>query len=280
MTDAPLGVFDSGLGGLTVVHALSLALPNEHIVYLGDTARVPYGTRSAETVVRYARGCAKVLLGRGVKAIVIACNTVSAVALDILRAELDLPVIGVVEPGARAAVEAAEREAAARGVPVKIGVLGTQGTIASGAYPRAVSQLSTRIEVIGQAAPLLVPLVEEGWVEGQVPELAVRRYLEPLIERGAGVIVLGCTHYPLLAPVIARVAREIAGREIPIVDSARATAGDVERFVLEGRILHAAAPDTAPRLEVLVTDRPGSFADVAARFLGERAPEVEQIDLG
>lgn len=280
MTDAPLGVFDSGLGGLTVVHALGQALPDEHIVYLGDTARVPYGTRSAETVVRYARGCAKVLTNRGVKALVIACNTVSAVALDILRAELDLPVIGVVEPGARAAVEAVEAEALRRGHPVKIGVLGTQGTIQSGAYPRAVSQISTRLEVVGQAAPLLVPLVEEGWLEGQVPELSVRRYLEPLIAQGAGVIVLGCTHYPLLAPVIAKVAEELAGHPVPIVDSALATARDVSRLMHEGRLRPAeSAGSSAARLEVLVTDRPRSFADVACRFLGERAPEVAQIDL-
>lgn len=277
-SDAPLGVFDSGLGGLTVVHALSQALPGEHIVYLGDTARVPYGTRSAETVVRYARGCAKVLTARGVKALVIACNTVSAVALEILRAELDLPVIGVVEPGALAAVEVAEAEAKRRGVPVKIGVLGTQGTILSGAYPRAVSQISTRVEVVGQAAPLLVPLVEEGWLEGEVPELAVQRYLEPLMAQGAGVIVLGCTHYPLLAPVIAHVARALTGERVPIVDSAVATAREVARLIAEGRIAPA-GPSDAPRLEVLVTDRPRSFADVASRFLGERAPGVEQIDL-
>lgn len=279
-SDAPLGVFDSGLGGLTVVHALTQALPDEHIVYLGDTARVPYGTRSAETVVRYARGCAKVLTGRGVKALVIACNTVSAVALEILRAELDLPVIGVIEPGARSAVEAVDAEARRLGAPVKIGVIGTQGTISSGAYPRAVSQISTRLETIGQAAPLLVPLVEEGWLEGQVPELSVRRYLEPLIAQGAGVIVLGCTHYPLLAPVIAKVARELAGHEVPIVDSAVATARDVARLMAEGRLLAAdSLASTAPRLEVLVTDRPRSFAEVASRFLGERAPEVTQIDL-
>jgi glutamate racemase len=273
---APLGVFDSGLGGLTVVHAIAEALPGEPVVYLGDTARVPYGTRSPETVVRYARGCANVLTRRGVKALVIACNTVSAVALEILRAELDLPVIGVVEPGARAAVAAVEAEAARRGHPVKIGVLGTQGTIASGAYPRAVSQISTRLEVIGRAAPLLVPLVEEGWIDGQVPELAVRRYLEPLLAEGAGVLVLGCTHYPLLAPIIARVAAELAGHPVPIVDSAVATAGEVARLIDEGRI---EAGSAAPRLEVLVTDRPRSFAEVASRFLGERAPEITQIDL-
>ena len=168
------------------------ALPAESIVYLGDTARVPYGTRSKDTVVKYALGCSKMLIERGVKAIVVACNTVSAVALDMLRVELDLPVLGVIEPGARAAALAAGGDV--------IGVLGTAGTIASGAYPRAVAAVSTRAEVIGQAAPLLVPLVEEGWLEGEVPRLAVRRYLEPVLARGASVLVLGCTHYPLLAP--------------------------------------------------------------------------------
>src|SRR5262245_21922733 len=163
MSDAPLGVFDSGLGGLTVVRALLSALPQERIVYLGDTARVPYGTRSAETVIRYARGCARVLIERGIKGLVVACNTVSAVALDLLRAELDLPVLGVIEPGARTAVRALET--AARGGALRIGVLGTAGTVASGAYPRAVSQISTRHEVVAMAAPLLVPLAEEGWLE-------------------------------------------------------------------------------------------------------------------
>lgn len=198
LSDAPLGVFDSGLGGLTVVHALRELLPNESLIYLGDTARVPYGTRSADTVVKYARGCARILVNRGVKALVIACNTVSAVAIDILRAELDLPVVGVVEPGAGAAVEATSRLASGGVEPLaRIGVLGTAGTIASGAYSRAVSKINTRMEVVGQAAPLLVPLVEEGWLDGDVPELAVRRYVGPLIEQGARVLVLGCTHYPL-----------------------------------------------------------------------------------
>src|SRR5688572_23349341 len=157
-TDAPLGIFDSGLGGLTVVRAIREALPDERIVYLGDTARVPYGTRSAETIVRYARGCAKMLVERGVKALVVACNTVSAVALDMLRVEFDLPVLGVVEPGARAALEALSRCTPTPGRPApKIGVLGTLGTIASGAYVRAIGRLATRAEVVAAAAPLLVP---------------------------------------------------------------------------------------------------------------------------
>jgi glutamate racemase len=267
--NAPLGVFDSGLGGLTVARALRERLPAESIVYLGDTARVPYGTRSADTVVKYALGCARVLIDRGVKAIVVACNTVSAVALDVLRVELDLPVLGVIEPGAQAAVAASAGNV--------IGVLGTAGTIASGAYPHAVAAISTRAEVIGQAAPLLVPLVEEGWLEGEVPRLAVRRYLEPLLARGAGVVVLGCTHYPLLQEVIEREAAAIAGRPVRIVDSAHATADAVAAFLAER---DAAADGPGPgRLELMVTDLPKSFADVARRFLGASVPEVTQIDL-
>jgi glutamate racemase len=273
---APLGVFDSGLGGLTVVRALRESLPGERIVYLGDTARVPYGTRSAETVIRYARSCARVLIEREIKALVVACNTVSAVAVELLRAEFDLPVLGVVEPGARTAVRAVEQTTPGPS-PRRIGVLGTAGTVASGAYPRAVGQLSTRFEVIAQAAPLLVPLVEEGWLEGDVPRLVVRRYLEPLIDAGASVIVLGCTHYPLLSPLIADEAKRLAGAPIPIVDSAAATADAVREWIAESRISANSAEKS--ELELLVTDRPQTFASVAGRFLGGEVPAIELVDL-
>ncbi len=272
---APLGVFDSGLGGLTVVRALLDRLPDERIVYLGDTARVPYGTRSPETILRYARACARALLRRDVKALVVACNTVSANSLEFLRAELDLPVLGVIEPGARSAVRAAESAPAGTG---RIGVIGTASTVASGAYPRAVSQISTRFEVLANPAPLLVPLVEEGWLEGPVPSLAVERYLEPLILERVSVVLLGCTHYPLLKPVISEVAERLAGHAIPVVDSAEATADAVRDWIAEERIRPT---DTSPkeRLSILVTDRPTSFAAVASRFLGAEAGRIEQIDL-
>jgi len=264
-------VFDSGLGGLTVVRALRAALPDEHIVYLGDTARVPYGTRSAGTVVKYASACARHLVARGVKAIVIACNTVSAtVAPERLRIDLDLPVLGVIEPGARAAV-AATRSG-------RVGVLATAGTIASGAYARAVTTLSTRTEVVGVAAPLLVPLAEEGWVEGEVPRLAARRYLEPLARAGVDVIVLGCTHYPLLRPVLETEARALIGPEVRVVDSAQAVAAETRMF-LHGRGLARGRDGGSGRIELLVTDMPRSFDDVARRFLGEDVPRAEQIDL-
>ena len=243
------------------MRAMRSRLPGERIIYLGDTARVPYGTRSRDTVIRYARGCARVLIERGVKALVVACNTASAVALDLLRAELDLPVLGVVEPGAAAAVRVAE---SANDRAVKIGVLGTAGTVASGAYARAVAKLSSRLEVVARAAPLLVPLVEEGWLDGDVPTLAVRRYVEPLITEGASVIVLGCTHYPLLQDTIARVAAEVAGRSIAVVDSAVATAESVATLLDEGRISPApAAQDSGPLLELLVTDTPAGFRDAS-----------------
>jgi glutamate racemase len=267
--DAPLGVFDSGLGGLTVVRALREALPNEHIVYLGDTARVPYGTRGPATVIRYALACARHLVGRDVKAIVIACNTVSAVAPDRLRVELDIPILGVIEPGARAGVRATTSG--------RIGVLATNATIASGAYPRAVAAESTRAEVFGQAAPLLVPLAEEGWTEGEVPRLAARRYLEPLRQAAVDVLVLGCTHYPLLRGVIEAEARALLGPDVAIVDSAGAVAAETHEF-LTTRGLHRTTEDGG-RIELLVTDVPKTFETVAARFLGMALPRVEQVDL-
>ncbi len=278
--NAPLGVFDSGLGGLTVVRAIRHRIPAESIIYLGDTARVPYGTRSASTVIRYARSCATVLTERGVKALIVACNTVSAVAVEHLRAELDMPVIGVVGPGARSAVEAAQAEAdRTGGPPPKIGVLGTAGTIASGAYHRHVQQLSTRFEVVGQAAPLLVPLVEEGWLSGEVPELAVKKYLGLLLDAGAGVVVLGCTHYPLLRPLVSKVLLELAGCPIPVVDSAEATARVTQEMLDSAQIAKRTLPPADVQLELLVTDQPSGFQAVADLFLGEHTPRVDQIDL-
>ena len=266
---APLGVFDSGLGGLTVVRELRRVLPHEDIVYLGDTARVPYGTRAPATVVKYATSCAKWLVAHEVKAIIIACNTVSAVAPERLRVELDLPVLSVIEPGARAAVAATKTG--------RVGVLATAATTASGAYARAVSTMSTRCEVFGQAAPLLVPLAEEGWTEGEVPKLAARRYLEPLARENVDVVVLGCTHYPLLRDVIEHEARALMGDGVKIVDSASAVAQEAHAF-LNARGL--AKSDGAPgKLSLAVTDLPKSFSDVARRFLGEDAREVEQVDL-
>lgn len=265
----PIGVFDSGLGGLTVARAIREALPHEDILYLGDTARVPYGTRSPRTVMRYARGCADVLVKRGIKLLVVACNTVSAVAIDMLRVELDIPVLGVIEPGARAAVRATRSH--------KIGVIGTAGTIASGAYPREVAAISSRAEVFGAAAPLLVPLVEEGWLEGDVPRLAVERYLAPLRSHEVDTLVLGCTHYPMLRSLIERVASEVISADTRVVDSAEATAAELQGMV--GVRVPKADDTRTGGLHLMVTDRPQMFATVAARFLGHDVADVEVVDL-
>lgn len=262
--DAPIGVFDSGLGGLTVARAIAARLPNERLVYLGDTARVPYGARSANTVVRYARTCARHLAKHDIKLLVVACNTVSAVALPMLRVELDVPVLGVIEPGARAGVRASKSG--------KVGVLATAGTVASGAYPRAIAGVSTRAEVHQRSAPLLVPLVEEGWLEGEVPALVASRYLEPLIAQGVDALVLGCTHYPLLASILRDEAARIADRPIAIVDSAEATASELAEVLAERDLGRSGPGDLA----LMVTDLPGRFAEVAARFLGR---EVEGLDV-
>jgi glutamate racemase len=194
---------------------------------------------------------------------------VSAVAPARLRVELDLPILGVIEPGARAGVLATKRG--------KIGVLATAATIASGAYPRAVAAASTRVEVIGQPAPLLVPLAEEGWTEGEVPRLAVRRYLEPLARSGVDVVLLGCTHYPLLRPVIEAETRAMIGEDACVVDSAHAVASHAKEFLVTRGL--ARASEDGGAIELLVSDMPKTFADVASRFLGHALPKVEAVDL-
>ncbi|HMI94422.1 MAG TPA: glutamate racemase [Polyangiales bacterium] len=268
---APIGVFDSGLGGLTVVRAIAARLPEEDLVYLGDTARVPYGTRSARTVLSYARGCARRLREHEIKLLVVACNTVSAVALEQLGSELDIPVLGVIVPGARAGV--------AHSRSGRIGVMATAGTVDSGAYPRAIAAADPRAQAFMATAPLLVPLAEEGWTDGEVPRLVVRRYLEPLVRAQIDTLVLGCTHYPLLHASIAAELAAQNGAELPVVDSAEATAGDLVALLAERGML-ARRPEGG-KLRLLVTDLPRRFAEVAARFLGhgvEHVP-VEPIDL-
>src|SRR4051812_5410998 len=224
--EAAIGVFDSGVGGLTVVRSLTERLPKEEIVYLGDTARVPYGSKSAETVARSSRNAARFLVGEGVKMIVVACNTASAFALDVLRAELALPVLGAVEPGARAAVAATRTG--------RVGVIGTLGTVRSGSYPRAIAAIDPNVRVTAHACPLLVPLAEEGWLDDAVAAAVAHRYLTELHAAAPDldVLVLGCTHYPLLRPLLTRVAREVFGRDVVLVDSAQ-TMAEVAHAELE-----------------------------------------------
>jgi len=245
------------------------ALPSEHLVYLGDTARVPYGTRSAETVVKYAIACAERLLAYDIKLLVVACNTASGVALETLQSRLDIPVIGVIRPGAAAGVRATRSG--------RIGVLATAGTVASGAYERAIHAENEAIQVFAQPAPLFVPLAEEGWVTGEVPRLAARKYLEPLAEVDVDTIVLGCTHYPLLNETIHDVAADLLGHEVVVVDSAEATAARLVE--LQGSGSPVPAPDGD--LRILVTDLPGQFASSASRFLGKGVDglDIEAIDL-
>lgn len=262
---ARIGIFDSGVGGLTVQRALLEAVPGADTIYLGDTARVPYGTKSAATVTAYSIRNARVLQERGIDLLVVACNTASAVALPALRAALPVPVLGVVEPGARAAA-AASRSG-------RIGVIGTAGTIASGAYERAIRALAPGSTVTAQPCPLFVPLVEEGWLDDEVTEAVVRRYLAPLQAAHVDALVLGCTHYPLLKPLIARV----LGPGVTLIDSAEETARELAH-VLAGRELAASARAT-PSLRIVVTDAPDAFLRQAVRFLGEPVERVETLTL-
>jgi glutamate racemase len=260
----PIGIFDSGVGGLTVLREIKRLLPQESTVYLGDTARVPYGARSAGTVTKYAINNARTLLALGdIKALVVACNTASAHALPALTESLPIPVLGVIEPGARAALAASKG-----GVIV---VLGTAGTVRSGAYPRA---LGADRRVQARACPLLVPLVEEGWTSGEVPRLVAEQYLADL-PRDADVVVLGCTHYPLLNDTL----RAALPAQVALVDGARATALELEEL-LRARDL-AAPADARVTHRLLVTDAPEQLARVAPAFLGEDVPasSVELVDV-
>ncbi len=250
----PIGVFDSGVGGLTVVSALTRHLPGESILYLGDTARLPYGTKSKETVTRYTRRNIDFLVGRGVKAVVVACNTATALALD--EIEVELPLWGVVGPGARAAAALAERG--------PIGVLATESTIDSGAYQRAILSLVPEATVYSHACPLFVPLVEEGWSDDPVAELVAQRYLAPLLEEGVRTLVLGCTHYPMLSKVIAKV----VGPDVALVDSAETVAREVEADLARLDLLHPSLEgDARPRHHFCVTDRSPRFARIARGLL-------------
>lgn len=260
----PIGVFDSGVGGLTVMAALRERLPEESILYLGDTARLPYGTKSEDTVTRYTRANLGFLLGRGVKAVVVACNTASALALPHL--ELPVPVWGVIEAGAEAAL------AANRGG--RIGVIATESTVRSGAYPAALVQKAPHLEVVSQACPLFVPLVEEGWSDDAVARLVAERYLRPLLAPpGIDTLVLGCTHYPLLESTLSA----ILGPGVLLVDSAHAVAEKVARGLDELGL--TAPPGQVPELHVAVTDAGERFERIAREILGPEPLSLELVDV-
>ncbi len=259
----PIGVFDSGVGGLTVVAALERRLPAESIVYLGDTARLPYGSKSPETVTRYTRRTVDFLLERGVKAVVVACNTASALALPNLRPPV--PTWGVVGPGARRAAAVTRSR--------RVGVIATESTVRSDAYGRALRELLPGLEVVSRACPLFVPLVEEGWHDDPVTEQVARRYLEPLLGDGIDTLVLGCTHYPLLRPLLARV----VGAGVELVDSAATVAEEVAAgLAAEGL---TAPAGTAPEHHLHVTDASANFATLARRILGDAEVRLEWVEV-
>lgn len=264
----PIGVFDSGVGGLTVVRALRQVLPGEDIVYLGDTARVPYGNKSPRTVERYSLGCLKFLLDRHVKLVLIACNTASANALPALVEASPVPVIGAVEPGADSALAATHNG--------RIGVIGTLGTIRSNAYARAITARNPNAKLTALACPLLVPLAEEGWTDGEIATMIARRYLTQLFAQDPAIdtLVLGCTHYPLLRPVLAQVAAELTGRTIAVVDSASAMA-EAARAALGATDNRR---ELAGRLDCFATDT-SRLDELAPRFLGEALTGFDLVDL-
>jgi glutamate racemase len=262
-TDRPIGVFDSGIGGLTVLKALTSALPGEDFIYLGDTARLPYGTKSNEVIIRYSKENTEFLLAKGIKMLVVACNTSSAVALDAIASETMVPVIGVIEPGARAAVKASRNG--------KIGVIGTEATIASGAYTRAIQRLGKKSEIYTRACPLLVPLAEEGWIDNEVAERTVAHYLESLKQSGIDTLLLGCTHYPLLRAMFA----QVLGTSVRIVDSATATAIEVGDRL---RMLRLAKRGADGSQSFFVTETPDRFVRVGRRFLGPQVESAVRIE--
>lgn len=261
--EAAIGIFDSGIGGLTVVQALLRLLPHETLIYLGDTARTPYGTKSADVVRRYSFENAEFLAEKGVKLIVVACNTSSAVAVDALRERFEVPVIGVIEPGAAAAAVATRN--------AKVGVVATEATIASGAYTRALRGQRPDLEVYTRACPLFVPLAEEGWVDNEPAREAAALYLGSLRRSGIDTLILGCTHYPLLRRVIAAT----MGRRVRLVDSATATAAAVrDELDRSGRLRKRGPGSTC----FFVTDAPERFVKVGSRFLGAHVDSAVRLE--
>lgn len=249
----PIGIFDSGIGGLTVVKAVRDLLPAEEIFYIGDTARVPYGSKSASTVERYSFEIARMLTAEDAKAIVVACNTASAVALPRLQAELKVPVLGVIEPGAAAAATATKNG--------HVGVIGTRATIGSGAYERALRRFDGKLKIVAQSCPLLVPLIEEGWLEDDLTNRTIARYLTPLVDSGIDTLVLGCTHYPLLRDAFAK----FLGEGVTLVDSAQNCAQALGRLLMEREI--ASSGSDRAGLTVALTDKPDAFLEIARKNL-------------
>ncbi len=264
--EKPIGVFDSGIGGLTVLKEIIHELPNENTIYLGDTARVPYGIRSPETVTRYSFENTKFLFTRDIKLLVIACNTASSISLDAIQKNTPIPVVGVIEPGAKTAVKTTKNK--------KIGVIGTEATIRSQAYTKAIKNLDNTIQVFSLACPLFVPLAEEGWTEGEIALLIARKYLDSIRNKGIDTLVLGCTHYPLLKNVIA----DVMGKDVALIDSAIETSHDVDN-ILEKLNLKRDQKNVNIR-EFYVTDAPEKFLKLGEHFLGQTIDHIQKVEVG
>ena len=265
MVERPIGVFDSGVGGLTVVSQLFRSLPQEDIIYFGDTAHLPYGSKSKEAVTRFSLNIANFLKAQKVKIIVVACNTASSFALSSLRENIDLPVIGVIEPGAQAAVDTTRN--------FKIGIIGTEGTIKSRAFEEALKKIDKNVKVFSRACPLFVPLVEEGWLDKPETSQIAEKYLSPLKDEGIDTLILGCTHYPLLKELISR----IMGQEISLIDPAEATAKAVERRLGEKNLLRKGSRKAVYKF--FVSDDPEEFRRLGRRFLGKNIDKAERVNL-
>ena len=260
----PIGIFDSGIGGLTVVKQIANFLPNENIIYFGDTARVPYGTKSNSTVIEYAMQDTKFLLEKNVKMIIVACNTVSSVALDRLREEFKIPIIGMIDPGSEMALSETKND--------RIGVIGTNATINNKAYSSKLKSLKENLQIFEKACPLFVPLAEEGWLDHNATRLVAEEYLHELKENEIDTLILGCTHYPILADTI-----QNAVGEVKLIDSGIAAARLVEKY-LEGRGLKNNSHQLGYH-EYYVSDIPQKFKDIAERFLGNKIDNVHKVDL-
>ncbi|OGI48737.1 MAG: glutamate racemase [Candidatus Muproteobacteria bacterium RBG_16_65_34] len=258
----PIGVFDSGVGGLTVARALMQRLPNERIFYFGDTARVPYGIKSEETIAHFALQIAQFLLEKQVKLLIVACNTMAAVAARAIADLAPVPVLDVIEAGAQAAAAATRNKS--------VGVIGTLATVTSGAYDRAIHRHDPAIRIVSQACPLLVPLVEEGWLDHPVTRLTAQEYLAPVLAQSVDTLVLGCTHYPLLKPLL----QQVAGAGVRLVDSAETVAARTEALLRERGLTRT---DGTARHEFFVTDVPQRFQQIGERFLGRALAPVHVV---
>lgn len=264
MNEKPIGIFDSGIGGLTVFKEISKLLKNEDLLYLGDTARVPYGIRSSETVIKYSVECANFLFKKGIKMLVVACNTSSSVSLDALKQKLPIPVIGVIEPGSRAALKKTKTG--------KIGVIGTEATIKSKAYSKTIKSINNSITIISKACPLFVPLVEEGILEGPITEKVIDFYLKDIKESGIDTLILGCTHYPLLKKAIQNYMQDIK-----LVDSAEEVALEVKKILIEKDISNKQKKDGQKFF--YLTDSPERFKKIGEIFLNYKIENIFKVSL-